>query len=262
MKRILYKYCKRLNCFTYILIHCFIISITTLQCVAQEKDSVKNNPFKFPILLFRNGEYHRSISEIMKLQYQYPLESKKYSFDLYLLKNYYYLSDFNNAAKSGQRIFSDIETKYKSQILHESALFYTKTLLDLNKIELAEKVWKTHWNQYNPFPQANLENYPELLDPVKADLYSSFLPGSGLFYSGEYQKGIVSFFVNAIFITGAYSYMKQNDYGIAGVLMFFELGWYFGGKTASIEAVEKHNTSIKKQYYNRWFSDNLNAHFE
>lgn len=247
---------------TFILIQICLITAPLSRCVAVEKKTSSENLFFFPVLLHQNGDYYRSISEILKLKFKYPNESIKYKFDLYLLKNYYYLNDFENAEKTGHKILFDKKKDIKKGFFRETALFYSKTLLELKKPELAEKAWLSHWNRDDPFPSSKINDLSGFLDSDQADLYSSVLPGSGLFYSGEYQKGIVSFLINTLFITGAYSYWSQQNYGIAGILMFFEIGWYFGGKNASIEAVENHNSMLKKQGYNHWFEDQLNTHFK
>ncbi len=84
--------------------------------------------------------------------------------------------------------------------------------------------------------------------PTTAGILSSVVPGAGHIYSGELKNGIVSFLLNAIFITGAVASFKNDLNVTGGILTFFELGWYFGGISSAVEAAKKSNERTRKGY--------------
>jgi len=84
--------------------------------------------------------------------------------------------------------------------------------------------------------------------PLIAGILSGVIPGAGHLYSKKPKDGIVSFFLNALFITGAVTAFR-NDYNVTGgILSFFELGWYLGGIYSAGQAAKKSNESIRRRY--------------
>jgi TolA-binding protein len=84
--------------------------------------------------------------------------------------------------------------------------------------------------------------------PTVAGILSGVVPGTGHIYSGELKNGVVSFLLNAIFITGAVVAFK-NDLNVTGaIITFFELGWYFGGIYSAVEAAKESNERTRQGY--------------
>ncbi len=93
--------------------------------------------------------------------------------------------------------------------------------------------------------------------PRTAGLLAAILPGAGHFYLGRHKDGTAAFLLNASFIWGAVASFQQNNYAVAGILTFFEAGWYTGNIYSAVGAAHK---------YNKWeedrFRDNIEKKFK
>jgi TM2 domain-containing membrane protein YozV len=77
--------------------------------------------------------------------------------------------------------------------------------------------------------------------PLLAGLLSGILPGSGQLYNGRAGDALLAFFLNGLFIAGIIEAIDQDEAAIAGVLGFFEAGWYVGNVYGAINGAHKHN---------------------
>ncbi len=59
-------------------------------------------------------------------------------------------------------------------------------------------------------------------------LSRGFCPGSGQLYNGRLGDALLAFFLNSLFIVGAVEAVHSNAHAVAGILSFFEAGWYVG----------------------------------
>lgn len=89
--------------------------------------------------------------------------------------------------------------------------------------------------------------------PYTAGLLAAILPGSGHFYLGRYKDGATAFLLNASFIWGAVVSFQQNNYAVAGILTFFEVGWWTGNIYSAVGAAHK---------YNKWEEDRFREDME
>ena len=85
--------------------------------------------------------------------------------------------------------------------------------------------------------------------PETAGLLSAILPGSGQFYNERYQDGIYSLLLNSLFIFGAWKAFDSDNYGLAGLLTLFELGWYAGGIYGAVGGAHKYNRQIDEDHF-------------
>ncbi len=84
--------------------------------------------------------------------------------------------------------------------------------------------------------------------PSLAGVLSGVIPGTGHIYSGEFKNGVVSFLLNALFITGAVTAFRNDLNVTGGILSFLDLGWYFGGISSAVEAAKKSNKRTRRGY--------------
>ncbi len=80
---------------------------------------------------------------------------------------------------------------------------------------------------------------------------SSVLPGSGQFYNERYEDGVYTFILNALFITGAYLAIDNENYPVAAILIIFELGWYSGNLYSAANGAHKYNRKIDEDIFKR-----------
>lgn len=77
--------------------------------------------------------------------------------------------------------------------------------------------------------------------PVVAGVLSTVLPGSGQLYNGRLGDAVLAFFLNGLFIAGITQAITHEEYAIAGVLGFFEVGWYAGNIYGAVNGAHKEN---------------------
>lgn len=101
--------------------------------------------------------------------------------------------------------------------------------------------------------------------PRTAGLLAAILPGAGHFYLGRQKDGTVAFLLNASFIWGAVASFQQNNYAVAGILTFFEVGWYTGNIYSAVGAAHKYNKWEEDRFRDdieKKFKPNLSYDFE
>ncbi|MBI4495693.1 MAG: tetratricopeptide repeat protein [Deltaproteobacteria bacterium] len=87
--------------------------------------------------------------------------------------------------------------------------------------------------------------------PAGAGLLAALLPGTGHLYVGRYRDAAVAFALNAAFIAGAIEAFRRESYVVAGILTFFELGWYSGNIYSAVSSAHKYNRQMKQDYLDR-----------
>ncbi len=84
--------------------------------------------------------------------------------------------------------------------------------------------------------------------PALAGILSAILPGSGQLYNGRPGDALLSFLLNGVFIIGALQAVEQGELAIAGVLGFFEAGWYTGNVYSAVNGAHKHNRHVETTF--------------
>ncbi|WP_179137248.1 tetratricopeptide repeat protein [Candidatus Entotheonella palauensis] len=77
--------------------------------------------------------------------------------------------------------------------------------------------------------------------PFLAGALSAFLPGAGQLYNGRLGDAALTFLLNGLFIAGTIEAIQHDQLAIAGVLGFFEAGWYGGNVYSAVNGAHKHN---------------------
>lgn len=86
----------------------------------------------------------------------------------------------------------------------------------------------------------NGSNIPQK-SPWTAGILSGLLPGSGQLYNGRAGDALLAFFLNALFTAGIVETINQDKLAIAGILSFFEAGWYAGNIYSAVNGAHKYN---------------------
>ncbi|PON19580.1 hypothetical protein C2W62_01915 [Candidatus Entotheonella serta] len=77
--------------------------------------------------------------------------------------------------------------------------------------------------------------------PSLAGILSTLLPGAGQLYNGRPGDAVLTFLLNGLFIAGTIEAIQHDQPTIAGVLGFFEAGWYGGNVYSAVNGAHKHN---------------------
>ena len=122
------------------------------------------------------------------------------------------------------------------------ALNALSPLWQRQKEDQARSLYETHLSPVlgEPYPAP-----PEgQIDPHLAKLASSILPGTGLMMAGQWGAGFTSLGLNSLFLwVGVTAYQKEQ-YALAALALFFEWGWYQGGRNAAEEAAVTYNHNL------------------
>lgn len=240
-----------------ILFFCLLVSSQCSFADDQPIPFVYSNQKLFAKFLVSEKDYHRAISEIYRIKFSYSDQFDP-ELELMLLESYYYSNLHDNVLKNSRKLLRNKQILSDPGFQNRLGTFYTASLVEKNDLSKASEVWNQHCQPFNGEYFLNGLSLPEPVDPDKARLYSALLPGSGLFASGEYGKGVVSFLLNAVFIAGAIHYVSEEQYGVAGLLVFFEIGWYFGGQNAAYEAAEDYNKKNISGAQKSWIAEKVN----
>jgi len=92
--------------------------------------------------------------------------------------------------------------------------------------------------------------------PVLAGILSGLLPGSGQLYNWRLGDALLAFFLNGLFIAGIVEAVHSHAHTVAGILSFFEAGWYAGNVYGAINGAHKYN-----RYTTETFLRNLDNRF-
>lgn len=97
------------------------------------------------------------------------------------------------------------------------------------------------------------KNYPDIPDksPYLAGGLSAVLPGAGQLYLGRPRDAGISFLLNGIFIWGTVEAFRNNNDVTAGILFFFESGWYLGNVYNAISGAHKYNRDARREFLDR-----------
>ncbi|MGQ4807718.1 Cell division coordinator CpoB [Candidatus Entotheonellaceae bacterium PAL068K] len=84
--------------------------------------------------------------------------------------------------------------------------------------------------------------------PLLAGLLSVFIPGSGQLYNGRWGDSLLAVVLNGLFIGGITQAIVNDELAIAGVLSFFEAGWYTGNVYGAVNGAHKHNRHVVETF--------------
>jgi TM2 domain-containing membrane protein YozV len=84
--------------------------------------------------------------------------------------------------------------------------------------------------------------------PVLAGILSGVLPGSGQLYNGRRGDALLAFILNGLFIAGTVEAIDHGEFAIAGILSFFEAGWYTGNVYSAVNGAHKYNRQVTESF--------------
>ena len=73
----------------------------------------------------------------------------------------------------------------------------------------------------------------------------SIIPGAGYLYAGHKGSAITSFFINSLLAYATYTSIKEENYGMAGVMGFFSISFYIGNITGAGRCAKRYNEKTR-----------------
>ncbi|MBI5445476.1 MAG: tetratricopeptide repeat protein [Deltaproteobacteria bacterium] len=87
--------------------------------------------------------------------------------------------------------------------------------------------------------------------PVLAGGLAAALPGAGHLYAGRPRDAAASFVLNAAFLWGTWEAVRRDEWALAGILGFFEIGWYSGNVVSAVNGAHQWNRREERRFFDR-----------
>jgi hypothetical protein len=210
-----------------------------------------SSPLKhdYPKFLYDSKQYYRSISEILRIKFEYGEKKIDPELEVIYLKSAYELREHGRIQKTAPDLLKDPGLDENPEALRSIGGILTASYIDTGQYKNAKQTWAFCCSLSNEDLFLLPEEIPGRIDPARARILSSVIPGSGLLLSGEYRKAAVSFLLNVATVYGIHHFGSRKQFGVASLLFFFEIGWYTGGRNAASEAATDHNHKLVSEYY-------------
>ncbi len=95
--------------------------------------------------------------------------------------------------------------------------------------------------------------------PRKAGTFAAILPGAGHLYCERPRDALISLVLNGAFLWGTIESARREQWALAGVLGFFEAGWYSGNVVSAVNAAHKWNRREEGNFLRFWEGEALPA---
>ena len=203
---------------------------------------------------FKGKRWGDAIHAFERLREKFP-EGKLTDMSYYLTGlAYFYKKDYSSSRKQFKKI---IDSFTASELIDDAMLQIAMSYVE-------EEKWLEALGSFRGIgKESNLYHFAEnfasglgemdklpLKSPALAGTLAAILPGSGHFYTGREKDGITAFSLNGAFIWGAVESYNNKNYAVAGILAFFELGWYLGNIYSAVNSAHKYNKRLKNEYIN------------
>ena len=173
---------------------------------------------------------------------------------LYLAKSYYHLNQYQKSISSLEWSSISTDDTFYNEGQYLLALSYARVFDWQKSIEKFNLIVQDSSRKKSAEHMINsLKNFPKLPKkrPFLAGTLSAVVPGSGYIYCDRKATGVASFLVNGLLIWAIRDAMVKKQYGLAGAVSFFEIGWYTGNITGSVDAAYSYNVNVRNQFIDR-----------
>jgi tetratricopeptide (TPR) repeat protein len=217
--------------------------------------------FRIGVALYRGQSYDAALTIFREVAEQYPDTS--YGKQAWLWQGESLMRQAQYSA--AEQIYADIAHRFPFEEVGQFANYQRAWTM------VYRRRWQEAAAQFQQVvPESTLYRTAQLLaeevsdgeqlsrkSPVVAGLLSGLLPGSGQLYNGRPGDALLALLLNGVFVVGIIEAVQQDAPAIAGVLGFFEAGWYVGNIYSAVNGAHKHN-----RYATETFLRNLENRFQ
>jgi len=157
---------------------------------------------------------------------------------------------------AAEQLYAEITERFPDDAIGQQARYQRAWTL------LSRRQWQDAAAQFQQVaPESSLYQSARLLarealegerlptkSPLLAGILSGLLPGSGQLYNGRLGDALLAFFLNGLFIVGIVEAVHNNAPAVAGILSFFEAGWYTGNVYGAINGAYKYNRNTTETF--------------
>lgn len=207
--------------------------------------------FRIAESYFRVGRWEEAVVAIDAFIDKYP-KSSLIDSSLYLKagaqKN---LKRFDESLNSFGQVIARGNQPFKDQAIYQSALIH----VERNEWAKAKSVFSAMPKSSPLYPaaqtfSAGLDGINDIprKSPALAGTLAAVLPGAGHVYTDRYRDALIAFLLNGAFIWSAIELFQKDEYVTAGIVTFFEIGWYSGNIYSAVSSAHKYNERSKGEY--------------
>jgi TolA-binding protein/TM2 domain-containing membrane protein YozV len=208
--------------------------------------------FRIGLALYRGQQYDEAFQVFRDVAHRYPDSS--YGKQAWLWQGESLLRQ--TQYKAAEQLYAQLLEQFSDDEIGQLARYQRGWTL------LYQRKWQEASQQFRQLrPESALFRVAhrladEVLDgehlpmksPLVAGILSGLLPGSGQIYNGRMGDALLAFFLNGLFIAGIAQAVTQGELAVAGVLSFFEAGWYAGNVYGAINGAHKHNRRAEENF--------------
>jgi tetratricopeptide (TPR) repeat protein len=201
--------------------------------------------FSIGLAFYRGESYMEALQTFQEVTQRYP--STAYGKQAWLWQG-------ESLVRQGQyttaeQLYAEITERFPHDSIGQQARYQRAWML------LYRRQWRDAATQFQQVaPDSDLYQNAQLLaqealvgerlptkSPILAGIFSGLLPGSGQLYNGRLGDALLAFFLNSLFIVGVVEAVHHDVPAVAGILSFFEAGWYVGNVYGAINGANKYN---------------------
>jgi TolA-binding protein/TM2 domain-containing membrane protein YozV len=201
--------------------------------------------FRIGIAWYRGQQYKEALQTFGEVAQRYPKTKYAKQARLWQGESLVRMAQY----RAAEQVFTDILEQFpRDEVGHLARYQLGWTLLYQRQWHKASEQFQHVAPESHLYPAAQ-RLAEEVLDgehlsrksPAVAGLLSGVLPGSGQLYNGRVGDAALAFFLNGLFVVGILEAIHHDQSAIAGVLSFFEVGWYAGNIYGAVNGAHKHN---------------------
>lgn len=181
-------------------------------------------------------EYEINIPTVIKKTPEIQLEV---ALTNYILFNHAATIEITQKIEEGDTLFIEARTLQALSLAKEGKVKESKEIFEtLSKTYPEKSVLKN-----SLFLTDELLNTKEK-KPAIAKLLS-IIPGAGYLYAGHKGSALTSLFINSLLAYATYTSIKEQNYGVAGIMGFFSVSFYIGNITGAGRCVKRYNEKTR-----------------
>jgi tetratricopeptide (TPR) repeat protein len=212
----------------------------------------KEAQYKIAMSYYNGEKYLQAIQRFRSLADQYPSEEIGRKALFMLAETYYHKKDYNQAIDGYEKFL----TSYPNDRQADAAR------IKKGWCYLRQGNWREASEEFRKLPPDSplhaqgqelaeeSTKYPGIgkKSPTLAAGLSAVLPGAGQLYIGRKTDAAAAFLLNGAFIWATAESYHRRNYVTAGILLFFESGWYLGNIYNAASSAYKYNRQAEEKY--------------